>query len=41
MKALLKHAHWGALALLGLHGALDLTGLERYSPLLQIVEAFL
>lgn len=38
---ILKHAHWGALALLAAHGALDLTGLERYSPLLQIVEAFL
>lgn len=38
---ILKHAHWGALALLAAHGALDLTGLERWSPLLQIVEAFL
>ena len=37
----LRHAHWAALGLLAAHGALDLAGLERWSPLLAVVEAFL
>ena len=39
--AILKHAHWAGLALLAAHGLLDLTGLERWSPLLQVIEAFM
>ena len=39
MKA--RYTLWGGLALLAAHGALDLVGLERWSPLLAIVEAFL
>ena len=37
----MRHALLVALALLAVHGALDLAGLERWSPLLAIVEVFL
>ena len=40
MPRLHKHALWWAVGLLAAHGALDLAGLERWSPLLAALEVF-